>query len=116
MRRIRILLWSAAGRRSGFGWQLHIAMQVAVGYSAKQLCSGVFVSGLPAEFVVTRDILPRMALLGRRAPCSISSWTSPGRGAATPAGYRQCGGGLSVRRGAAACTSRAAPSAGNPSC
>lgn len=46
------------------GWRIHIATQVAVGYSAKQLCSGAFVSGLPAEFVVTRDILPRMAILG----------------------------------------------------
>lgn len=39
-------------------------MQVAVGYSAKQLCSGVFVAGLPESFVIDRDILPRMAMLG----------------------------------------------------
>ncbi|MFN2328190.1 MAG: serine hydrolase domain-containing protein [Chromatocurvus sp.] len=45
-------------------WQLHAATQVAVGYSAKQLCSGVFVSKMPADFVMTRDILPRMAILG----------------------------------------------------
>jgi CubicO group peptidase (beta-lactamase class C family) len=40
------------------------ALQVAVGYSAKQLCSGVFVSGLPASFTQETDILPRMAILG----------------------------------------------------
>jgi CubicO group peptidase (beta-lactamase class C family) len=40
------------------------AVQVAVGYSAKQLCSGVFVSGLPASFTQETDILPRMAILG----------------------------------------------------
>ena len=40
------------------------AFQVAVGYSAKQLCSAVFVAGLPSEFVVATDIEPRMAILG----------------------------------------------------
>jgi CubicO group peptidase (beta-lactamase class C family) len=40
------------------------AVQVAVGYSAKQLCSGVFVSDLPASFTRDTDILPRMAILG----------------------------------------------------
>lgn len=45
-------------------WQVHVATQVAVGYSAKQLCSGVFVSAMPRDFVVARDILPRMASLG----------------------------------------------------
>jgi CubicO group peptidase (beta-lactamase class C family) len=40
------------------------AVQVAIGYSAKQYCSAVFVSGLPAEFVEARDIRPRMAILG----------------------------------------------------
>lgn len=65
MRKIRILLLPLLLAVLAFaGWQLHVATQVAAGYSAKQLCSGVFVSGLPAEFVVTRDILPRMALLG----------------------------------------------------
>lgn len=65
MRRIGILLLPLLLAALVFAaWQLHIAMQVAVGYSAKQLCSGVYVSGLPAEFVVTRDIMPRMALLG----------------------------------------------------
>jgi len=46
------------------GWQGLDAAEVAAGYSAKQLCSGVFVAGLPAAFVIERDILPRMALLG----------------------------------------------------
>ena len=40
------------------------AFRVAVGYSAKQLCSGVFVAGLPESFVLDNDIGPRMALLG----------------------------------------------------
>ena len=40
------------------------ALRVAVGYSAKQLCSGVFVAGLPEDFVLDTDIGPRMALLG----------------------------------------------------
>lgn len=40
------------------------AMQVAVGYSAKQLCSAVFVSGLPEAFAKELDIMPRMAILG----------------------------------------------------
>lgn len=39
-------------------------IQIAVGYSAKQLCSGVFVAGLPEAFVADKDILPRMATLG----------------------------------------------------
>ena len=46
------------------GWQVHAAARVAVGYSAKQLCSGAFVSGLPRNFVVDHDILPRMSPLG----------------------------------------------------
>ena len=40
------------------------ALQVGVGYSAKQLCSAVFVAGLPDRFVIQRDIEPRMAVLG----------------------------------------------------
>lgn len=65
MTRIRILVFVAVVAALVWGgWQLQVAARVAVGYSAKQLCSGAFVSGLPAEFVVTRDILPRMAILG----------------------------------------------------
>ncbi|MFK7830086.1 MAG: serine hydrolase domain-containing protein [Congregibacter sp.] len=40
------------------------ALLVAAGYGAKQLCSGVFVAGLPQSFVVQRDIRPRLSLLG----------------------------------------------------
>lgn len=40
------------------------ALQVGVGYSAKQLCSGFFVAGMEAELVAQRDILPRLAVLG----------------------------------------------------
>jgi CubicO group peptidase (beta-lactamase class C family) len=50
------------------GRTLHNAAEVAVGYSAKQLCSGVFVSGLPAEFIIQHDIQPRMAILGPARP------------------------------------------------
>ncbi|WP_439105660.1 serine hydrolase domain-containing protein [Congregibacter sp.] len=45
-------------------WTARGAMQVAVGYSAKQVCSAVFVSGLPEGFVRDRDVLPNMAILG----------------------------------------------------
>lgn len=45
-------------------WAARGAMQVAVGYSAKQLYSGVVVAGLPEDFVRDQDILPRMAILG----------------------------------------------------
>ena len=44
------------------------AVRVAVGYSAKQMCSGVFVGGLPAAFVLETDIRPRMAILGPLLP------------------------------------------------
>ncbi|MEQ8516053.1 MAG: serine hydrolase [Chromatocurvus sp.] len=65
MGRTNILVISASVAALAWGaWQLYVAASVAVGYSAKQLCSAAFVSGLPAEFVVTRDILPRMAILG----------------------------------------------------
>lgn len=40
------------------------ALRVAVGYSAKQLCSGVFVGGLDQDFVIERDIRSRLAVLG----------------------------------------------------
>ena len=43
---------------------LPMGAHIATGYSAKQLCSGVFVAGLPEEFVVETDINPRMAILG----------------------------------------------------
>jgi CubicO group peptidase (beta-lactamase class C family) len=56
------------------------AMQVAVGYSAKQLCSGVFVAGLPASFTQEKDILPRMAILGPlRSALHMSVDESAGR-------------------------------------
>ena len=41
-------------------WVLHGAAKIGVGYSAKQLCSGVFVSHLPSDFVVAKDIIPRL--------------------------------------------------------
>ncbi|MEM8493159.1 MAG: serine hydrolase [Pseudomonadota bacterium] len=44
------------------------AVAVATGYSAKQLCSGVFVSRLPEDFIIERDILPRMAVMGPALP------------------------------------------------
>ncbi|GHD35570.1 serine hydrolase domain-containing protein [Halioglobus pacificus] len=43
---------------------LQEAAAVAVGYSAKQLCSGVFVARLPAGFIVDRDIHHRLSVLG----------------------------------------------------
>ena len=41
-------------------WVLHGAAKIGVGYSAKQLCSGVFVSHLPTDFVLEKDIMPRL--------------------------------------------------------
>ena len=41
-------------------WVLHGAAKIGVGYSAKQLCSGVFISHLPSDFVVEKDIIPRL--------------------------------------------------------
>ena len=41
-------------------WVLHGAAKIGVGYSAKQLCSGVFVSHLPSDFVLEKDIVPRL--------------------------------------------------------
>lgn len=43
---------------------LPMGAHIATGYSAKQLCSGVFVAGLPEAFIRERDIEPRMAVLG----------------------------------------------------
>ena len=59
MRRIALVLGSLV--IVAFVWALDGAAKIDVGYSAKQLCSGVFVSHLPAEFVLEKDILPRMA-------------------------------------------------------
>ena len=59
MRRIALVLGSLV--IVAFFWALDGAAKIGVGYSAKQLCSGVFVSQLPAEFVLEKDILPRMA-------------------------------------------------------
>ncbi len=46
-------------------------LQVVVGYSAKQLCSGTFVAGLSEAFLIETDILPRLAILG-----PVRSWLS----------------------------------------
>ena len=59
MRRIALALGSLIV--AAFLWALHGAASIGVGYSAKQLCSGVFVSQLPANFILEKDILPRMA-------------------------------------------------------
>lgn len=45
-------------------WAARPALQVAAGYTAKQLCSGVLVSALPLDEVWARDVAPRMALIG----------------------------------------------------
>lgn len=46
------------------GFVGHGAFKVATGYSAKQLCSGVFLANLPADFIESHDIRPRLAILG----------------------------------------------------
>lgn len=40
------------------------ALDVATGYSAKQLCSGVFVAGLPESFIIDNDIRVSLAVMG----------------------------------------------------
>jgi CubicO group peptidase (beta-lactamase class C family) len=40
------------------------ALQVAVGYSAKQLCSGTFVAGLPVTFIESTDVRTALAVTG----------------------------------------------------
>ena len=37
---------------------------VGAGYAAKQICSGVFVARLSEQFVVNKDVLPRLATVG----------------------------------------------------
>lgn len=49
-------------------WYLAMAANIATGYSAKQLCSGVLVGNLPEAFVLEQDIHPRMATLGPALP------------------------------------------------
>ena len=44
------------------------AFEVATGYSAKQLCSGVFVAGLPDRFVIENDINTAIGTLGPLLP------------------------------------------------
>jgi CubicO group peptidase (beta-lactamase class C family) len=61
---------------------IHSAGKVGVGYAAKQLCSGVFVSGLPASFVLENDIEPRLAtvpLLSRFLTTGVDGATASAR-------------------------------------
>jgi CubicO group peptidase (beta-lactamase class C family) len=61
---------------------VHSAGKVGVGYAAKQLCSGVFVSGLPARFVLDHDIEPRLAtvpLLSQFLTTDINGATASAR-------------------------------------
>ena len=55
-----VLLLAVVGLGTA-AWLVHGMAKIGTGYAAKQLCSGVFVSGLPAEFVVDKDIRPRLA-------------------------------------------------------
>ena len=56
----RILIVVVVIAASAALWVLHGAAKIGVGYAAKQLCSGVFVSHLPAYFVLEKDIIPRL--------------------------------------------------------
>ena len=56
----RILIVVVVIAASAALWVLHGAAKLCVGYAAKQLCSGVFVSHLPADFVLEKDIIPRL--------------------------------------------------------
>lgn len=67
---------------AGLMFVVHSAGKVGVGYAAKQLCSGVFVSGLPARFVVENDIEPRLAtvpLLSRFLKTGVDDATASAR-------------------------------------
>jgi CubicO group peptidase (beta-lactamase class C family) len=123
MHKKRVVLLSIGGLAlGGLLWlagQVQGALQVAVGYSAKQLCSGVFVSRLPAEFVVTRDVLPRMALLGpARELLDLQLDARRGEARATlltanaVAGYQGEVGGCSLHRSAQAVPAPAPPDTG----
>ena len=57
---LRIFLAIVVIAASAALWVLHGAAKIGVGYSAKQLCSGVFVSHLPSDFVLEKDIIPRL--------------------------------------------------------
>jgi CubicO group peptidase (beta-lactamase class C family) len=65
--RVIAVLAAVAGLLAGWRW-LAAWAAIATGYAAKQLCSGVWVSGLPPAFVIERDIEPRMAILGPALP------------------------------------------------
>lgn len=41
-----------------------IGLPIGAGYSARQLCSGVFVAGLPQSFAWRRYVGPRLAMFG----------------------------------------------------
>ncbi len=63
MKRVVILLVLLLPVAWGLRWAGQ-AFEVVVGYSAKQLCSGVFVSGFEPEFVINNDIHLSMGVLG----------------------------------------------------
>ena len=51
----------------GIAYAIHVSLlagTIGAGYAAKQICSGVFVAQLPEQFVVERDVLPRLATVG----------------------------------------------------
>ena len=52
---------------AAYPW-LKQAAAIPLGYSAKQMCSGVFVAQLPEQFILEHDIHPNMALLGQALP------------------------------------------------
>lgn len=59
------MTWVLVGLLLFVTWiYLPMGAHIVTGYSAKQLCSGVFVAGLPEEFIEEKDINPRMVFLG----------------------------------------------------
>lgn len=79
------------------GWLVQGMAKIGTGYAAKQLCSGVYVSGLPADFILRNDIEPRLAtvpIMSRFITTEVgpASATARGLGVAATATYRRATG------------------------
>ena len=107
MMRVLVILLVALPLVFGVRW-LSQAFEVATGYSAKQLCSGVFVAGLPEAFIIENDIHVSMETLGPLLPqLGLSVDRAAGRAEASLLGTRAA----AVLTGDAGCVLNPAESA-----